>query len=467
MDNVVFGRENVSQIRSPLHGNGICATKPIFAGDMIFCELPSLFLQTIPNKQDVLVCSNCARFVGSYGTQLSLLTREAQRQQYLYDSQNFEGDATLSSIIPCFHQCGEVYCSDKCRNIHYHNGHSLCCTGQISEEDAAEHSLIQFKQHAVETNEIFLLVGDLFARVCARSDAAEGELKCEAVRSVLEPYECFVRHAWWEVALVNNGNCTAAEQDNLRRTLYRLVQESWGMLNRALCLEERGLAGLLSAEYMARTIGMFEQNNVGVRLSNPLVEYIECLDKESPAVKEVLMSANLIASCIEAEASMCEDEDEEEVDEVDVVDVTCSMDTPQEQKVDEEEEMSDEDNSDYSTLRSLVEEVGVECMFPPLDGTAFYTTICKINHSCVPNVLVQYTSHAEYGLCAMIVALRDIAEGEELVQSYIDQTLDTEERQTLLRDYGFRCTCERCVADSSNTVSQSTVPNLSFCQSCN
>lgn len=98
-------------------------------------------------------------------------------------------------------------------------------------------------------------------------------------------------------------------------------------------------------------------------------------------------------------------------------------------------------------LPQLIEKCGgADALFPPLDGTAFYLTTCKINHSCDPNVFVRYTTTLEDGLVAELVTLRDIPEGEELVQSYIDQSLSTTERQRALADYGFRCQCHRCKA---------------------
>jgi hypothetical protein len=73
-------------------------------------------------------------------------------------------------------------------------------------------------------------------------------------------------------------------------------------------------------------------------------------------------------------------------------------------------------------LRGLIEAEGAERLFPPLDGTAFYPVICHINHSCEPNVAVNYAVNTEEGLVAQMHALRDISDGEELLQSYIDQT---------------------------------------------
>ena len=132
-------------------------------------------------------------------------------------------------------------------------------------------------------------------------------------------------------------------------------------------------------------------------------------------------------------------------------------DAEQQQQQQEEEEGGDE------VSRLISDNGGVDSVFPPLDGTAFYETICRINHSCDPNVAVKYVSPSTgnsrtagggissggsdvkvKGLHATLVALRDISAGEELLQAYIDCDMTTDSRQLSLRDYGFVCTCRRC-----------------------
>ena len=47
-----------------------------------------------------------------------------------------------------------------------------------------------------------------------------------------------------------------------------------------------------------------------------------------------------------------------------------------------------------------------------------------INHSCVPNVRVEYVNKGvDGGLMAEVKVVRPIGAGEELVQSYIDENL--------------------------------------------
>jgi hypothetical protein len=66
---------------------------------------------------------------------------------------------------------------------------------------------------------------------------------------------------------------------------------------------------------------------------------------------------------------------------------------------------------------------GEDKIFPPLDGTAFYCILCKLNHSCIPNVRVKYAMDKDLGLVAELFAIKPIFPGEELLQSYIDQNL--------------------------------------------
>ncbi len=57
---------------------------------------------------------------------------------------------------------------------------------------------------------------------------------------------------------------------------------------------------------------------------------------------------------------------------------------------------------------------------------------------------------------AVLVALRDISLGEEITISYIDEDAPLQERQDALAEYGFLCTCEKCVAEGVALVDQSS-----------
>jgi hypothetical protein len=107
----------------------------------------------------------------------------------------------------------------------------------------------------------------------------------------------------------------------------------------------------------------------------------------------------------------------------DVHTVECSTECSH----DDHEHMDVTDTGDASLIKlhALLREYDVENVFPPLDGTALFSMLCKINHSCEPNVRVKYVFTKELGLTAFLVALKEINKGSELLQSYIDQTMGT------------------------------------------
>jgi hypothetical protein len=81
-------------------------------------------------------------------------------------------------------------------------------------------------------------------------------------------------------------------------------------------------------------------------------------------------------------------------------------------------------------------------------GQGIYTIGCLFNHSCDPNLQVLYCDENDETLVA--TCLRDIAAGEELCISYINESMPYAERQQQLYEhYLFHCTCTKCVAEGA------------------
>ena len=113
------------------------------------------------------------------------------------------------------------------------------------------------------------------------------------------------------------------------------------------------------------------------------------------------------------------------------------------QAVDESDESVSHDSGGDTSPGDDLDEV-----FIPLDGTAMYSTACKMNHSCDPNIIILYKPCKGWGsnhpLTAYAIALRDIQAQEELTISYINATGSYHERQRALSHYGFVCRCQKC-----------------------
>ena len=265
-----------------------------------------------------------------------------------------------------------------------------------------------------------------------------------------------------------------------------------------------------------RLIGTFEQNNVGMKLLTPLAVSVQSLStaSDSAVIDKYLDAAsciidnlpgklrilhliisNLIHILLLECESMNDDDDEEDEADIEAEEIQEEDDIASEDDDDEAEDTfpTSTGNPSLDELHTLLNEHGLDKVFPPLDGTAFYTNICKINHSCVPNVIVTYTTRShlkstpvlglsihelsgvddEYrsdGLVALVKVLKPIQPGEELVPSYIDTSLGTillhcimlysilsktnaivytdyADRQAALQDYGFTCTCSKCIEE--------------------
>lgn len=92
----------------------------------------------------------------------------------------------------------------------------------------------------------------------------------------------------------------------------------------------------------------------------------------------------------------------------------------------EKMDIAETGDASLDKLKAVLREYGGDGIFTPLDGTALFSMLCKINHSCDPNVRVKYVFTREHGMVARLVALRDIDPDEELLQSYIDQSMGKE-----------------------------------------
>ncbi|CAM9805426.1 unnamed protein product [Ectocarpus sp. 8 AP-2014] len=483
-------------------------------------------MQSLDNAQDVTVCRNCLGFAGDVISQLDILTglnrpeclaRHKARQRCSksngYDHQTAPAHE-LSGLYECLEGCGEVYCSPRCRSEHWERCHRLLCVGPVSDEEAQSHPLVEFRVHAMQTNEIFLLVGEVMAQIATAftekvrdklgADGSGGDFDDE-ISVARAPFADFVQEPWWDVAVARDGRdktdgsspppCRSADGCNgdenacaaapaaaaaLPGTLRALCVESSALLRRAFARSVGPLPApleqALTAEMFGRVVGMFEQNNVGVRAPSPIPEVLRELlsassegDGDDPTKgisQEVLGEvAQLVGEVMDEE-----EEGEEEGD----LPMMCPVAPKKIVAGDDVLEGSGMGPGKAETILKVAIDGGDEeggevvSFFPPLDGTALYPLICCMNHSCRPKCLVRYPGRrgekkasadpekaAGAGaasadpLVAELVLLEDVPAGEELTQSYVTRDMGLVERREALEDYGFFCMCPRCLEEEA------------------
>ena len=189
-------------------------------------------LQSLENRGNVLTCGYCMGFLGSVQLQFKYLQRLVSRQdedllksdqdqdkdkdkdkdkdqdkdRSTINEDNILHDRMTLHVVPCKYGCGEFYCSEDCRDIHWERkGHKWLCTGPVREDEIETHPLIKFKVHATQTNEIFLMVANLFANIVQEAEDSIRKtpslLIDQALRAASAPYEGYVRQDWWDAAV--------------------------------------------------------------------------------------------------------------------------------------------------------------------------------------------------------------------------------------------------------------------------
>lgn len=85
------------------------------------------------------------------------------------------------------------------------------------------------------------------------------------------------------------------------------------------------------------------------------------------------------------------------------------------------------------------------------EGIALYSIISLLNHSCIPNAaLLKYPGCNDDSTA--VFCIREIAPGEEILISYIDEEAPLSIRTEELLDYHFTCACEACRKDVTTSA---------------
>jgi len=355
-------------------GRHLIATEKINAGSLIFMESPLLCQQSLVNTGAALTCRQCKGFIGGSNIGLKFTCGKISRQD-LSDFSTDDSSSLQERIIACRQGCGELYCSIDCQNMHWElAGHCLLCTGSIIDKDdddissekksqlyycnkeclQKQHPLLQFKVHAVQTNEIFLLVADWIATVICRYFQRLLQLTSSAhettndnhtaasspaddatfsshfflksypfdneeekvplltkvkrrlfLEQVLEPFTDFTMNLWWSISSLDQV-----------ATLQSLCQESSKLLKEAFFAstyqhhaEIRDIIWKISIQDCAnifcsstsfgRIIGSFEQNAIGIRARNPLCFDIfdrQLRERNNEEIVQCLVKAGFICT---------------------------------------------------------------------------------------------------------------------------------------------------------------------------
>ncbi|CEG40946.1 Predicted histone tail methylase containing SET domain [Plasmopara halstedii] len=429
-------------------GKAIFADRAIKAGEPIWTEAPFVAMQHEDNKEFVDCCDNCfvplidskacwARVVSNsitaegggaladestataadFEAAITFLQKEGGKSP---EESYFSVFKLAESQVKC--TCGALYCSNTCKDIAYVQHHALLCPRTEERENA----MGQFLNHTLVTNEIFQLAAKVIAKILLLFIATQNMTQAR------QPVDMFCKLPWWEVITSEDDLEESETLEQYRDKFRSLISQTFdyfisGLKENLVHLEAKGelnglsldamlasCADVLNVDFFSHVVGMFEMNNISMEIDHPFHALGEALSAASPEEEKGMPP---VLARVKEALEKFTDEHKHRGDE-------CN-----EHEVDQEH--------DEEECYALDEDfVGVE-------GTALFSGICTMNHSCDPNCTVLYTKDG----AAHVFAVQDIAEGEELCISYIDVDQEVDEREECLREYQFVCYCPRCMEE--------------------
>jgi hypothetical protein len=413
--------------------------------------------------------------------------------------------------VPCRERCGAEFCSSSCEAKAWSRWHCLLCPGNTRRRQQQPNkgnkgkaaaaataptavveagvrvdraAVARFLEHADGNNDIFRVAAQVVALLLVEADrllleaAAGGEEttpKAALARAAL-PFACAHRKPWWECVARPEDVEPGDEEAEFRAQLRSLAADSLALLSDALKPERKELAeallGCSSSSSLSSSaaaldaygsfVGMFELNNLALNVPPPLDAYVALLNgDELPSAKD------------EGGESDCEEEAG-----------ASSSSAAAAAAADPPAPTEAERDAAAALVAPLLDAMGDDLAGAGTQGTAFYALQSCCNHACAPAARAEGRARGDIAL----VALRDLAIGEELTISYLpldddddgeeedceeeeegdggadeeEQAGDEEpsapppppvvpmplaERRAALRDYGFECACERCEAE--------------------
>ena len=264
-----------------------------------------------------------------------------------------------------------------------------------------------------------------------------------------------------------------------------------------------------SVSFYSHLLGLLRMNNVAVELRSPLVEYVAGVDglQSSECWSEVASVVGERARKVMEERrreeewerrNVEEQEDDDEEEDGDEADDSDSEESSEEGWSDSEDDESfrKEDEDSYAPMhfswpvpqltrptvvvvpapitQPIVSTVPLtdlpalqpiaivspptsdaaalppvlsfsSTLFPSYHGSALYSSVACLNHSCNPNVVVHFERDAR----PLVLAVGEgVKAGEECLMTYCDvDGVSRAERSKELEGYGFVCACERCARE--------------------
>ena len=207
-------------------------------------------------------------------------------------------------------------------------------------------------------------------------------------------------------------------------------------------------------------LGCLNRNQISINLESPITDFINYLGAElnETNLDKIKNTINILNQKRETIYNNSLNDSMEDSEEYLEGGEDCNDYCDEE---DEEYQQNDENisiNSIKSDINGILEDEKEYGLFPNFEGIGLYPLVSILNHSCSPNCKFIFNSTcsstsnilSKFNYTISCIAIRDIDINEELCHSYINNDEDVSYRRKELEDnYGFMCTCNKCVAEAN------------------
>ncbi|KAH9318680.1 hypothetical protein KI387_020449, partial [Taxus chinensis] len=322
-------------------GKGIFAERDFQEDELVLQDRMLVGAQHFSNKGDSFVCNFCFCYIGSIELQIgrrlflrsinkengdglhhqhSLQCSDKKTKMGLHIPEElvesllngklslpYSEKFPLPSVTNCIGGCSdEHYCSTSCAEAAWETFHSILCTGERS-LCKNKAGLLDFKQHADETNDIFHVVAQVISTVILKSRKAKKnpQFSWSEVLNIWEPFAMGYKRLWWDcVALPDDID--PIEEPQFRKEIKELAWTSLQLLKGAIFEDES--APLFSLQVYGNIIGMFELNNLDLVVASPVEDYFIYIDDlpHSEKTEAEQMTRPLLEALGDDYATCCE-----------------------------------------------------------------------------------------------------------------------------------------------------------------
>ncbi|CEM04249.1 unnamed protein product [Vitrella brassicaformis CCMP3155] len=300
------------------------------------------------------------------------------------------------------------------------------------------------------------------------SDPDHGGSSSTSTSKALNVLRRLVRKPIHEVLDVPE-DCTAEE---LRRELKEESQQAISLIRQLLvCSGSMATYPWLEQEFLSEDafdlwLGALGLNVISVKVPHPIVFFLEAINdmKDDDGAKKELIEVLAPSLCQLNRAKMAKEQQKERQDAEEGEGGNASDDDESGEASSDSSEGSDASDDDreadvlfwdWSGYNSSGDDTALlgslsSELFPSFKGYALFPVFSLLNHSCEPNSESTYVDRNTISA----FTTRDVAAGEELTISYIDNTMSLADRREELRGYGFVCTCPKCEREAAGGLLQ-------------